>query len=65
MIFTHLAVPIADGADCLSSMRVLGDQEMMLGPVASYSTSWRVVQAVASLELRCIALARATARAFV
>ncbi|MGH8974593.1 MAG: IS1380 family transposase [Acidimicrobiia bacterium] len=65
VVLSHLAVAIADGADCLSSMRVLSDQEALFGPVASYATSWRAVEAVASSELRRIAVARATARAFV
>jgi len=65
VVLTHLAVAIADGSDCLSSMRVLRDQEALFGPVASYSTSWRAVQGVSSLELRRLAGARAAARAVV
>ena len=63
VVLTHLAVAIADGADCLSSLRVLRDQEALFGPVASHATAWRAVQAVASLEQRSIAVARAAARA--
>jgi len=65
VVLAHLAVAIADGADCLSSMRALSDQEALFGPVASYATSWRAVDAVASSQLRGIAVARATARAAV
>ena len=64
-VLTHLAVAIADGADCLSQLAVLRDQEALFGPVASYATAWRAVQAVASVELRGIDVARASARAAV
>ena len=64
-MLTHLAVAIADGADCLSQLAVLRDQEALFGPVASYATAWRAVQAVASVELRGIDVARASARAAV
>ena len=65
IVLTHLAVAIADGADCLSQLAVLRDQEALFGPVASYATAWRAVQAVASVELRGIDVARASARAAV
>lgn len=52
VVLTHLAVAIADGADCLSQLAVLRDQEALFGPVASHATAWRAVQAVASVELR-------------
>jgi len=61
----HSAVAVADGADCLSALRGLSDQEALFGPVASYATSSRSVQAVTSLELRRMATARAGARAAV
>ena len=63
VVLTHMAVAIADGADCLSQLQVLRDQEALFGPVASHATAWRAVQAVASVELRAIAVARAVARA--
>ncbi len=62
VVLTHLAVAIADGADCLSKLAVLGDQEALFGPVASYPTAWRAVEAVASPQLRAIDDARAAAR---
>ena len=65
IVLTHLAVAIADGADCLSKLAVLRDQEALFGPVASHATAWRAVQAVASVELRGIDAARASARAAV
>jgi hypothetical protein len=65
VVLTHLAVAIADGADCLSALAVLRNQEALFGTVASYATAWRAVQAVASVQLRGIDAARATARAAV
>ncbi|MGH9153851.1 MAG: transposase [Acidimicrobiales bacterium] len=65
VVLTHLAVAIADGADCLSALAVLRDQDALFGPVASHATAWRAVQAVTSLELGTIAAARAAARAAV
>ena len=48
VVLTHLAVAIADGADCLSQLRVLRDQEALFGPVASDSTAFRVIDRIAS-----------------
>jgi len=62
VVLTHMAVAIADGADCLSQLRVLRDQESLFGPVASHATAWRAVESVTSHELRAIEEARATAR---
>lgn len=63
VVLSHLAVAIADGADCLSDMAVLREQTELFGPVASRPTAWRAVQAVASVELRTIPVAVAAARA--
>lgn len=63
VVLTHMAVAIADGADCLSHLGVLRNQGELFGPVASQATAWRAVQAVASPELRSIPVARAVARA--
>ena len=62
VVLTHLAVAIADGADCLSDIAVLKEQEELFGPVASLSTAWRAVHATASVELRAIPVALAAAR---
>ncbi len=62
VVLSHLAVAIADGADCLSDMQVLREQTELFGPVASRPTAWRAVQAVASVELRGIPRAVAAAR---
>ena len=63
VVLSHLAVAVADGADCLSDMAVLREQTELFGPVASRPTAWRAVQAVASVEQRAIAAAIGQARA--
>ena len=62
VVLTHLAVAIADGADCLSDLEALRSQSELLGDVASISTAWRAVKATASLELRGIRKAVAKTR---
>ena len=63
VVLTHLAVAIADGADCLADIAALKEQEDLFGPVASVATAWRAVHATAVFELRAIPLALAQARA--
>ena len=63
VVLTHLAVAIADGADCLADMASLREQAELFGPVASVPTAWRAVEASASSELREIPRAVAAARA--
>ncbi len=63
VVLTHMAVAIADGADCLSKLAVLRDQEALFAPVASYATAWRAMEAVSAPELAAIDVARAAARA--
>lgn len=65
VVLTHMAVAIADGADCLSKLAVLRNQEALFGPVASHATAWRAMEAVSAAELRAIDIARASARAAV
>jgi hypothetical protein len=65
VVLTHLAVAIADGADCLSDLAALREQQVVFGPVASIPTAWRALQATSSLELREIPKAVAAARATV
>ena len=65
VVLTHLAVSIADGADCLTDFEVLREQPELFGDVASVSTAWRAVKATASLELRRIPKAVAAAREIV
>ena len=62
VVLTHLAVAMADGADCLSDIAVLREQSELFGPVASVATAWRCVQATTSEELHAIPKAIATAR---
>jgi len=62
VVLTHMAVAIADGADCLSKLAVLRNEEALFGPVASHATAWRAIEAVDATELRRIDMARAAAR---
>jgi hypothetical protein len=63
VVLTHLAVSIADGADCLTDFKGLRRQSDLFGDVASVSTAWRAVKATTALELRRIPVAVASARA--
>jgi hypothetical protein len=65
VVLTHLAVAIADGADCLADFAGLREQSELFGPVASIATAWRAVEATAAFELRAIPAAVAAARATV
>jgi hypothetical protein len=65
VVLTHLAVAIADGADCLSDLSALREQSELFGPVASIATAWRAVQATTAFELRAIPEAVGAARAVV
>ena len=62
-VLRDLAVMLADGGDCLSDMGALRDQDALFGVVASDSTAFRVVDAVASTPGLLDALADAHARA--
>jgi hypothetical protein len=42
-VFADLAVAIADGADCISQVEVLGDRQELAGAVASMPTTWRLL----------------------
>lgn len=57
IVLSHLAVAIADGADCLSDLAVLREQPELFGPVASQATACRAVEAVTAPEWRGIARA--------
>jgi hypothetical protein len=63
VVLTHLAVAIADGADCLADMASLREQAELFGPVASIPTAWRAIEATTAFELRAIPDAVAAARA--
>jgi hypothetical protein len=62
VVLTHLAVAMADGADCLADFAAIKTQEDLFGPVASVATAWRSLQATTSEELRQIPKAIAKAR---
>jgi hypothetical protein len=63
IVLTHLAVAIADGADCLADMASLREQSELFGPVASIATAWRAIEATTASELGGIPEAIAVARA--
>jgi hypothetical protein len=62
-VFTDLAVAVADGADAISGIAVLGDREDLFGPVASIPTTWRVLDRIDEAHLSRVRAARAAARA--
>lgn len=62
-VFTDLAVAVADGADAISGIAVLGDREDLNGPVASMPTTWRLLDRVDADHLPRVREAKAQARA--
>jgi len=62
-VVRDLALTLADGGDCLADLRVLRDQRMLLGAVASDATAWRVIAALDERQLQAVRVARAAARA--
>jgi Transposase DDE domain group 1 len=62
-VFTDLAVAVADGADAISGISVLGDRQDLFGPVASMPTTWRVLDRIDAEVLQGVRDARAAARA--
>lgn len=62
-VFADLAVAIADGADCVSHIEVLGDRHQIVGPVASMPTTWRLLDRIDVVHLPRVVAARAAARA--
>lgn len=61
-VFTDLAAAVADGADAISGIAVLGDREDLHGPVASMPTTWRVLDKADAAHLPALHAARAVAR---
>ena len=47
-VITDLAVMLADGGDCLADLQAVRDQAPLFGQVASSSTAFRLVDAIAS-----------------
>jgi hypothetical protein len=62
-VFADLAVAVADGADAISGIAVLGDRQDLHGPVASMPTVWRVLDRVDAEHLGRVRAARSAARA--
>jgi hypothetical protein len=62
-VVRDLAVMLADGGDCLADLGAVRDQDALLGAVASDSTAFRVIDAIASTPGLLDALADAHARA--
>jgi hypothetical protein len=62
-VFTDLAVAVADGADAISGIGVLGDREELFGAVASSPTAWRLLDRVDAGHLPAVRAARGDARA--
>ena len=54
VVLTHLAVAIADGADCLSDMASLREQAELFGPVASIADGLAGHRGDTAFELRAI-----------
>jgi len=57
-VFTDLAVAVADGADAIRGIAVLGDRGDLHGPVASMPTTWRVLDRVDGDHLPLVRAAR-------
>jgi DDE family transposase len=62
-VFTDLAAAVADGADAISGIAVLGDREELHGPVASVPTAWRLLDRIDAAHLDAVREARSAARA--
>jgi hypothetical protein len=63
-VVRDLAVMLADGGDCLADLGAMRDQDVLFGAVASDSTAFRVIDAIASTPglLDAVAEAHAVAR---
>ncbi|HLS74713.1 MAG TPA: IS1380 family transposase [Actinomycetaceae bacterium] len=61
-VLTDVAVAVADGADAITGIEVLGDREGVFGPVASMPTAWRALDRIDADHLGAVRAARAAAR---
>lgn len=61
-VLSDLAAAVADGADAITGIAVLGDRQGVFGPVASMPTAWRVLDRVDADHLGAVRAARAVAR---
>jgi hypothetical protein len=57
-VLADLSLAIADGATSISDIGVLGDQQRILGPVASTSTTWRTLNEIDVQAIKRITAAR-------
>jgi hypothetical protein len=62
-VLADLACAIADGAEVISDFRVIGDQEDLLGLVASVPTAWRTLDEIARGGERALGKLAATVNA--
>ena len=62
-VFTDLACAVADGADAISGIAVLGDRRDLFGPVASMPTTWRLLDRIDTAHLGQVRAERSAARA--
>jgi hypothetical protein len=62
-VLADLAVAIADGADSISDLKALRDEEGLFGPVASTPTAWRVLDRVSAAHPPLLRAGRGAARA--
>lgn len=62
-VFGDLAVVVADGADAIGGINVLGDRGDLFGSVASVPTAWRCVHRIDEAHRLPVLEARAAARA--
>ncbi len=60
-VFADLACAVADGADAISGIAVLGDRKDLFGPVASMPTTWRLLYRIDAAHLQRVRQARAAA----
>jgi hypothetical protein len=61
-VLVDLAVAVADGAEAICDIAVLGDQQAVFGPVASDTTCWRLLDQLDGRQLAAVDAARAAAR---
>lgn len=61
-VLTDMAVAVADGADAVTGIEVLGDRDGVFGPVASMPTAWRALDRIDAEHLPLVRAARAAAR---
>jgi hypothetical protein len=61
-VFADLAVAVADGADAVTGIEMLGDRAELFGLVASMPTAWRCLDRIDDVHVPGVTAARAVAR---